>query len=74
MLGLRIAFLFVVLLLAACGDDPASVNEGAGKNTGAEAKPETKPETKSNPSIFEVCSDDTTSVSSVRTTWKRFRS
>ena len=62
MLGLRIAFLFVVLLLAACGDDPVSVNEGAGKNTGAEAKPETKPETKSNPSIFEVCSDDTTSV------------
>ena len=31
MFRMRIAFLFVVLLMAACGDDPASVNESISK-------------------------------------------
>ena len=58
MFRMRIAILCVVLFLVACGDDPASVNESISKNTGTESKPETK----SDPPIFEVCSDDTTSV------------
>lgn len=58
MFGLRIVFLLVVILLAACGDDPTSVNE----NTDGKRSKNTEDESKSDPPFFEVCSDDTTSV------------